>query len=59
MLLYIPLDLFKDRYHLPVTERILKSLLCFPIHSQMSDQDLAQIQKAAQATVESLTLQPA
>ena len=53
------LDLFKDRYHLPVTERILKSLLCFPIHSQMSDQDLAQIQKAAQATVESLTLQRA
>lgn len=52
------LDLFQDRYHLPVTERIWKSLLCFPIHSEMSDRDLQRIQEAAQATVESLALQP-
>lgn len=52
------LDLFRNRYHLPVTERVWKSLLCFPIHSQMSDRDLRQIQQAAIATVEALTLQP-
>ncbi len=51
------LDLFQGRYHLPVTERIWKSLLCFPIHSQMSDRDLQQIKDAAQATVEALALQ--
>lgn len=53
------LDLFKDQYRLPVTEKILKSLLCFPIHSQMSNHDLEKIQKAAQSTVDYLTLQPA
>ena len=51
------LDMFQDRYHLPVTERIWKSLLCFPIHSQMSDRDLQRIQEAAKATVESLVLE--
>ena len=49
------LDVFQDKYYLPVTEKILKSLLCFPIYSEMSVLDLEQIQKAAQATVESLT----
>lgn len=49
------LDLFQDRYCLPVTEQVWRSLLCFPIHSQMSPQDLEQIQAAAQATATSLS----
>ncbi len=50
------LERFKDSCSLPVTERIWKSLLCFPIHSRMSDSEIETIKHAAQSTVEELAL---
>jgi len=48
------LEMYHGKFHLPNTEKIWRSLLCFPIHSTMSQQDLQQIKDAALATVESL-----
>lgn len=52
------LERFQGRYSLPVTERIWQSLLCFPIHSRMGEQDLATIKSAAQAAVTEIALKP-
>lgn len=37
------LEMFQNRFELPVTDRVSRSLLCFPIHNRMSEQDLERI----------------
>lgn len=48
------LEMYQGQFQLPVTEKIWRSLVCFPIHSYMSKSDLQRIQDAALATIESL-----
>jgi dTDP-4-amino-4,6-dideoxygalactose transaminase len=40
------LEIFKDTYRLPNTERVWKYLLCLPIYNEMRENQLNQIKKA-------------
>ena len=46
-----------SRYPLPVTEQVWKTLLCFPIYSQMQAHEISQIQEAARSAMEAVALQ--
>ncbi len=48
------LKTYENRFCLPVTDRVWRSLLCFPIHSDMSQQELCQIRKAIQDSAEEI-----
>ncbi|VEN73011.1 conserved hypothetical protein [Candidatus Desulfarcum epimagneticum] len=48
------LNAYENKFSLPVTDKIWRSLLCFPIHSVMSRQELCQIRNAVRSTAAEL-----
>jgi dTDP-4-amino-4,6-dideoxygalactose transaminase len=48
------LTAWRGRFRLPVTDRLVASLVCLPLHSRMSEDDLSRIEQAATAVAREL-----
>lgn len=49
---------YRGRWSLPVTERLVRSVLCLPLHSRMTEPVLQRIEQAVRAGAEALSRPP-